>query len=745
MTNAVIISENLQSVISTNDPIKLVTYSKSNIAGGSSWGSITGILSSQTDLQAELDLKLDSGNLTTNANGLLEIDQGNQTNKYALHIHNMGDGTTGIRIDHRRWGYADLAQASIVNGNYKLTDGFTNTYGKLWSTAGTGDTQGLYVFKNAGAGVDSPVLVAKGMLAQTANLFEAQQDDGTIVSSVDASGNLTTPKVMFNTGSQVYGSLNILNLVGNAINFRSSSDITQFTIQGDSQSRELYNQLPTFKINSNITDVSGYTAGLIVNNRNTTTKYIQEWQAAGTKKAHIDGDGNLGIENASPKVTLADTGGKSYEFGVGTYQNNSFLLREVSANKQLLFINSSGNFGFNTVTMPAQYNFQAFWDLNHIMEIKQIASQTQDFLRCTNNGGAVLASIDASGQVITDALKSSSGNITQTANSIYYRNYSASSLFLTLTSNSNGVYFDSGGSRPLFHRSDITDLSVYDSGFIVNNSNATTKHIQEWQSAGVQKAYIDVNGGLHIGSTASIEAKITGLQLNANNNPSYTLLENKFYLASDMEVLWSTTTNSYNTTDLGLKRDSAGVLKVTDGITGTGDLIVNSLELGNNISLSSPSNAVFDIVAFSNALARFNGYSELRLKDSIKVAWGSTHADTGVADVDIGRDSAGVLKVGDGIGGAGKLLFHKPSINISALHTVVATNHMINCTANNFTVTLPTAVGIQGKEYIIKNSGSGVITVDGDGTETIDGDLTQSLNQYDSLTIVSDNTNWIII
>ena len=87
----------------------------------------------------------------------------------------------------------------------------------------------------------------------------------------------------------------------------------------------------------------------------------------------------------------------------------------------------------------------------------------------------------------------------------------------------------------------------------------------------------------------------------------------------------------------------------------------------------------------------------------------------------------------------------KTIINISGAATLTVTNHIVNVTANTFTIDLPTAVGITGQEYIIKNSGGGVVTVDGNGTETIDGALTLALNQYDSYTIVSDGTNWIII
>jgi hypothetical protein len=73
-------------------------------------------------------------------------------------------------------------------------------------------------------------------------------------------------------------------------------------------------------------------------------------------------------------------------------------------------------------------------------------------------------------------------------------------------------------------------------------------------------------------------------------------------------------------------------------------------------------------------------------------------------------------------------------ISTAAAYLVDDVYQIINCTANTFTVTLPTAVGIGGREYTIKNSGSGVITVDGDGAETIDGSATRTLNQYDSIT-----------
>lgn len=80
----------------------------------------------------------------------------------------------------------------------------------------------------------------------------------------------------------------------------------------------------------------------------------------------------------------------------------------------------------------------------------------------------------------------------------------------------------------------------------------------------------------------------------------------------------------------------------------------------------------------------------------------------------------------------------------TANYTVLTTDYLIDCTANTFTVTLPTAVGITGQEFKIKNSGSGVITVATTSSQTIDGVTTQTVNSPDSMTVTSTGSNWII-
>jgi hypothetical protein len=82
--------------------------------------------------------------------------------------------------------------------------------------------------------------------------------------------------------------------------------------------------------------------------------------------------------------------------------------------------------------------------------------------------------------------------------------------------------------------------------------------------------------------------------------------------------------------------------------------------------------------------------------------------------------------------------------------TLDGTHHMVNvdATAGAVTITLPTAVGITGRVYIVRKSDSSAnaVIVDGDGAETINGATTYSLtSQYQSVTIMSNGAGWMTI
>ena len=96
-----------------------------------------------------------------------------------------------------------------------------------------------------------------------------------------------------------------------------------------------------------------------------------------------------------------------------------------------------------------------------------------------------------------------------------------------------------------------------------------------------------------------------------------------------------------------------------------------------------------------------------------------------------------------GIKSLGGITF--PLTGISATYTIVNTDYVIESTSGTFTVTLPTAVNVQGKQYVIKNVGTGTITVGTTLSQTIDGNNTISLSQNEVIEVVSNGSNWKII
>jgi hypothetical protein len=107
------------------------------------------------------------------------------------------------------------------------------------------------------------------------------------------------------------------------------------------------------------------------------------------------------------------------------------------------------------------------------------------------------------------------------------------------------------------------------------------------------------------------------------------------------------------------------------------------------------------------------------------------------------RDNLNVLKTS--IDDAGHLIWPVFQSKTTT-YGIAATDDIVVCPSGSFTVTLPTAVGRTGKPFVVKNMGTGTITMASTSSQTIDGLAASStiLVQYDSLTFVSDGANWVI-
>jgi len=84
----------------------------------------------------------------------------------------------------------------------------------------------------------------------------------------------------------------------------------------------------------------------------------------------------------------------------------------------------------------------------------------------------------------------------------------------------------------------------------------------------------------------------------------------------------------------------------------------------------------------------------------------------------------------------------------TADYTATATDDIItvNAAGGVVTISLPTAVGIEGKRFTIvkTDSSANAVTIDPNGAQTINGSATSALsNQYDALQIVSTGANWV--
>ena len=80
-------------------------------------------------------------------------------------------------------------------------------------------------------------------------------------------------------------------------------------------------------------------------------------------------------------------------------------------------------------------------------------------------------------------------------------------------------------------------------------------------------------------------------------------------------------------------------------------------------------------------------------------------------------------------------------VAVTGTYAILETDCTVDCTANTFTITLPTAVGVEGQIYNLKNSGTGVITLATTSAQTIDGEAsaTLTLTQYENLQVQSNN------
>lgn len=90
--------------------------------------------------------------------------------------------------------------------------------------------------------------------------------------------------------------------------------------------------------------------------------------------------------------------------------------------------------------------------------------------------------------------------------------------------------------------------------------------------------------------------------------------------------------------------------------------------------------------------------------------------------------------------------YSRPYQAVSATYSILAADYTVNATTGTFTATLPSATTTSGRIYVIKNSGTGVLTLGTTSSQTIDGSTTKTMAvQYSVVTVQSNGSNWVII
>jgi hypothetical protein len=262
----------------------------------------------------------------------------------------------------------------------------------------------------------------------------------------------------------------------------------------------------------------------------------------------------------------------------------------------------------------------------------------------------------------------------------------------------------------------FTDASNYERGFIRFNSSVLEIG-HEADGTGSDRDLKIIAGGRFLNIAAS-NGEVTLPSSSIKGTSWWNLSNAGASLSATMPIVWSDTAGNYTATkDVGLARDSAGVLKVTDGSTGQGDIIANSFIIDGADGVEHTIGTVAaGYLTFTraggttNPIAFYEPEARVQLKNTGKFGWTSVSHAAASIDLALERDSAGVLKITDGSTGDGDIIVG---------NATAKTNLALATTAQGFTFANAATFNVISNGDILCNFDGGGSNVANFGTRGI--------------------------
>lgn len=358
---------------------------------------------------------------------------------------------------------------------------------------------------------------------------------------------------------------------------------------------------------------------------------------------------------------------------------------------QSLRANTIGS--FNSAFGYKALNSNTIGQFNTAIGDSALCSNTSGSYNTANGAGSLIANTSGTYNTANGAgaLHFNTGGLYNTANG-----------YAALYSNTFGAFNTANGSGAL----NANTTGQYNTATGIGALTLNTTGEQN-TATGAGALYFNISGKYNTATgNGALYHNIT-----ANNNSAYgeSALKNN-------DIGYSNTANGVDAlknNTIGYQNTAMGMSSLQSNVTGT-----NNTALGFNAFNSG--------TAFSNSTAL--GYeAQITADNTIQLG------NTNVTNV----KTAGTLTANGYI-----TAFSAKS----SAYTLTAADDIVSVTGTT-TITLPTAVGIAGRKYTVKNiDAATTVSISANGAETIDGAPTKLLAlQYQYLTILSDGANWLIV